>query len=110
MNITHYLVDFGYSTALKNNLQKEAFEYLKSFHGKLIERTQVPELMKVIISEIIHLNAKHSRCKPLQVLLQPGHPKTDIVLFGFPEVSFKLKAAELCHVSQFQRVVSPSNN
>ena len=110
MNITHYLVDFGYSTALKNNLQKEAYEYLKSLDGKLIESSHLADFIKSILVEVDHLNAKYHRCKPLHVKLSALCSDKDLILWGFPEVSFKLKAAELCNVSQFQRVVSPSNN
>lgn len=108
--ITHYYVELGYSTALKNKLQKEAFEYLQSLHAKLIEKPHLPELAKAIISEINHLNAKHSRCKPLVVFIAHGHPKTDLRLWGFPEVNFYLKACTLSHISQFQKVHSPSSN
>jgi hypothetical protein len=107
---THYYVELGYSTALKNNLQKEAFEYLQSLDAKLIEKAAVPDFTIVVFKEFQHLNAKYPRCKPLKIDFERGYPKRDIRLTGFQEVNFKLRACTLSHISQFQNVHSPSSN
>lgn len=102
MNITHYFFKFGYNTSLKNNLQKEVYSYLKALDLTLIDAEEVKPAQEIIIDEINKINAKHPRCKALNVSFwdrSSRESEPQIALSGFPEVIFQIYPAQLKHLT-----------
>jgi len=98
-NITHYYLDFGYSTATKNKLQNEAHDYIKSLKGKLFVVGDFENVKKQIINTIELLNVQNPRCKPLKVHFWDDRLSGALMLSGFHSVQFHIRPAELSHLS-----------
>jgi hypothetical protein len=112
MNITHYFFLLSYSTALKNNLQLEAYHYLKSLNQTVIQAEDIQQAQEIILEELEKINKKHTRCKPLKVYFSDRTQRefeNKIYLSGFPEVSFHIIPGELKHMSRLP-YKSLSNN
>lgn len=101
MNITHYFFKFGYSTSLKNNLQKEAYDFLKSLDLTVIHAEEVKAAQEIIIDQINKINAKHPRCKALNISFwdRTSGLQPQISMSGFHEVNFHIYPAELKHLT-----------
>lgn len=99
--MTHYFIDFGYSTATKNKPQHEAHAYLKSLHGKLIIKADLADVQKIIKEKISSIFAESPRCKALEIEFsergyRSGGKETDAIwMKGFDAVAFKFEPAIL---------------
>ena len=98
-NITHYYLDFGYSTATKNKLQNEAHAYLKSLNGKLIVASDLIGSIGKIIDTINSINEKNPRCKPLLISISLQLHNKCFTMRGFEAVCFNIRPAELTHIT-----------
>ncbi|RZL31294.1 MAG: hypothetical protein EOP00_35250 [Pedobacter sp.] len=78
----------------KNNLELAFVAYLKTLDGILISVKNIQKLQDQIEEEAIHLNALHSRCKPLSVkFYRPGNDKHFAITFY--TIEFKILDAFL---------------
>jgi hypothetical protein len=102
MNTTHYYLEMEFCTQTKNQLQKEAKQYLDSISGKLIQVQDLVELKRIIEIQIKTLNEKYKRCKPIEISYYKIH-SGKIVLHGIEAVNFYIKPAEIAHLSQFNK-------
>lgn len=100
--MTHYFIDFGYSTATKNKPQHEAHSYLKSLHGKLIMKDDLFKVQKIIQDKLKEISQAHPRCKPIEVEFDKRFYPTgnsskieSIWMKGFEAVAFKFEPATL---------------
>ncbi|WP_396153684.1 hypothetical protein [Flavobacterium sp.] len=102
MNISHFFFQLSYSTALKNKLQQEAYQYLKSLNQNVIHADDIQQAQKIILEELEKINQKYPRCKALNVSFNDRSQRemdNKIYLSGFPEVTFHIIPGELKHMS-----------
>ena len=87
----------GHSTSLKNTLQKEAQQYLKTLDRNVIFAEDLEEAKAIILEELKAINEKNKRCKPQNF----GWWERDntVQLCGFYEVAFSLRAGEHKHIT-----------
>jgi hypothetical protein len=111
--MTHYFIDFGYSTATKNKPQHEAHEYLKSLHGKLIIKEKLADVQKIIQEKLKTISGSHPRCKPIEVefserLYRTGDKQSSSIwMKGFEAVNFKFEPATLTNPENLKNYVPP---
>lgn len=67
-----YLAIKGFSTAPKNQLDKELFEVLKAFDRTLIDEKDVKEFQELILNRYKDLCKIHKRCKPRKLEFDDG--------------------------------------
>jgi len=101
MNITHYFLEQEHCTQQKNNLHKEAKQYLDSISKKLILSEDLDDLKKVIHDKINELNLKHSRCKPIILSIFKSNYSKNHRVDGIEGTNFYIKPAELSHLTSF---------
>lgn len=79
-----YLAHHHYSTASKNKLEDEFFNYLKSIDRTLIEDDKVEDFKAEILKKYEELCIENPRCKPIDKLFYNGHldKKLDFHLLG----------------------------
>ena len=100
MNITHYYLEMEFCTSQKNNLQKEAKQYLDSISRTLISASDLEDVKKIIFDKIAILNAANPRCSSLKIEFYTNYRKT-IMINGIAGVNFQIKPAELSHLTHF---------
>lgn len=110
MNLTHYLAILLHTYTTKNKLQKEALIFFQSIDRILIESSGIDEFKRKIETAIEKINMNNPKCIPIKLYYADGFPnKNDIVVYGFHQVSFIIKAATLTHLSTVE-YKSLSNN
>jgi hypothetical protein len=50
----------------KNKLEQQVQDFLLTHDRSIISHSQIEEFKKLIVDEIIAMNAKHPRCKPIR--------------------------------------------
>ena len=98
---THYYFERGHCTQLQSKLHKAIEVYLASHDRKLIEASHLPELKETILKEVEAINAKHPRCKAVQLSFDSYGYRTQIFITGIQGMSFILKFATLSHPTSF---------
>lgn len=73
----------GYSTALKNALEKEFFEFLKYRSNRLVDARRE---MADVEFKAQELSKKHPRCKPLKIHFHTWADEQTHHLNGFPAI------------------------
>lgn len=73
MKPTHYYCDFQSGTQTKNKLQNEFYDFLKGFDHRIYKVEDIVKLQEVVQNKVKELNAKHSRCKPLNASLDNSY-------------------------------------
>ena len=107
MNITHYYFDFSNSLALKNKLQNDAFQYLKTLKNTVINASDLEQAKEEILKQLQQINQNNRRCRAQD--FSWWQRDNYISLSGFYEVSFIIKPGELKHMSRIA-YQSLSNN
>lgn len=83
-----YLTYQHYSTASKNKLEEEFYNYLKSIDRTLIEDNEIEDFKAEILQKYDDLCKEFPRCKPIKKSLSKMFSE-DIILFG-SNAEFKL--------------------
>lgn len=95
MELSHYFVHVGHSTATKNKLQEEFQKYLSSLEATLISTDKLNILKEEISAKADELNKKYPRCTSLEIKIHPMHFGKGFMLSGFYSITFQiLKAYE----------------
>jgi hypothetical protein len=96
MNITHYtgIVEMTYQA--KNKLEKEVLSMFEKIDRVLIEKNDVEDFKKIILSQIETINSNNTRCKPMKVYFESSEwqkqNKHDFVIRDAKVVSFSIRA------------------
>lgn len=63
----YYLTYMSIGTQCKNQLEKDAYDYLRSTDRTLIHANDVTKFKNEVNANIAKLNELHKRCKPVKV-------------------------------------------
>lgn len=102
MIATHYYFQATYGTKLKNNLQRDLYDYLVNLDGLIIEEESLKNFLHNINKKAAELSEKHSRCKPIEFgtfKVNSASFSKNLFITGFEQMNLCLLGGSLWYMT-----------